>query len=452
MRPKAVMNRPIVAVVLVSVLALGACSSGDENADRTTTTPVAETTITADSVVEPSLTDDVTGWFNQVTAGDAALPVCGTAPPWLRPDDAGGEGSGPLLVCAESGPEDSLRLLVRNNSSSPVLIAFGDGVAAWQADTTDARVAVGLPRGSGVIIRPLQIGVLAVARGSWTEQSLAVDYVDRWTVIEATDSLIGLLVVDADDSFEWATEIAETCNVESVVAKPSGPDLAEAIDSYLVCAVDELGDAADADDRAQLPDIGDLVTDLVERTRNLRSQQRAGVVRSSLSFVGAPDPAGPQITQAPPTTPPPRTVKPTIAEPVIPEPTAAPTTTTTRPTTSTKPTTTTPVTTTTGVITVPLPPAPTLVALAVLPGGADTYTGWPGVGPELPRLDGNAIVVIECRAFTDVDLPSGNGWWYRIGSGPGADGWASATRFDNLVAGLSGSTDPANVSDTLSVC
>ncbi len=457
MRPTAMMRRSTLAAVVAAMTMLGACSASDDEAEPTTT--VRETTTTASTLVEISLADAFAGWFNQVTAGDAADPVCDPAPEWLRPDDLTGEGSGPLLACVESGPADSLRVLVRNNSSSPVRIGFDEGSAAWQADVTDARTAIGLPRGSGVIVRPGQIGALSVARGSWTEQRLVIDYLDRWTVIEATDFLIGELVTDTDidDRIEWATGIAESCGVESVAANASGPALATAVDAYLVCVVDELGDAADADDRAGLPEIGELVTDLVERTRNQRSQQLAGVVRSDLSFAAAPDPAGPQITEAPATTLAPVTVKPTVAQPATPKPTTTPSTTsTTRPPSTTRPvttpSTTLPTTSTTGVITVPLPPAPTLVALEVLPGGADTYTGWPAVAPALARLSGGTIVVVECRVFTDTDLTAGNGWWYRIGSGASVGGWASATRFDNLVPDLAGPTDPANVSDTLSTC
>ena len=442
-----------VAILGISVLVVGCVSGSDEALDKTSTTATDRSSTTAPA---DGLDIEFTSWFNDVTAADAVAPTCHDgAPAWIATDSIKPSSSGPLLICADRSPNDELVLRVVNNASGPLAIEYPDAAAAWSATSDEPSSIIALPGGAGTLIRPGEGVALTAAAMTWSEQELTLTYPARWAIVEATNAAMASLGID--NTFEWATDLAESCEVDDIADADLGAPLEAGLNDYFNCVFDSLGDAADEDDRAALADVVPLVVQLVEQSHNVASQQRAGSVDAALLIASElPEPAGPVIEETtttvaaqppatrPPTTRPPTTRPPTTAAPATP----APTTETTVPAPSKVPTTQED-----PGLTVPLPPAPVLVALETISAGVDAYTSWPAIDPKLSRLTGGQIVVIECRAFTETKVSGGNGWWYRIGSGDASGGWASATGFKNLVSGIEpGSTASTNVSDALASC
>ncbi len=456
-------RRYTAAALVAGVVAVGCTGGGDDSAEETTTTT------TSAEAISPDLADGLTltfaDWYNTVTSGDAAVPNCDDGlPVWVAAESLAPSSSGPLLVCADRTATDGLVLNIVNNGSGPLSIEYPDAVAGWELASNEPDGVTVLAGGVGALIRPGVGAKLTADAGAWDEQELSLVFAERWAIIEATSEVMSALGLE--NTFDWAADLAEACDVDTVADSDLGASLEVSLFDYFDCVFDGLGDAVDDADRQALTDIVPLVGELVERAKNVASQQRAGAVMSSLSVrTQLPEPAGPSIDPAtttsvvvtqPPTTRPPTTRPPTTRPPTTPAPTTAPPTS---PSTTAVPTTTTTapkkVTTTEEDpdLTVPLPPAPVLVALETVQAGVETYTAWPAIDPKLGRLPGGQIVVIECKAFSSSITPGGNGWWYRIGSGDTAGGWASATGFKNLVAGVAnGSTSSSNVSDAVSDC
>ncbi|MEZ5229111.1 MAG: hypothetical protein R2710_21315 [Acidimicrobiales bacterium] len=444
-------------MVAIGIVAAGCTSGSDEALDGTTTSTPTSASTTDDAATADGLTQTFVAWYNTITSGDAPAPTCGEAPVWVAAESLKPSSSGPLLVCADRTANDELVLRIVNNASGPLSIDYPDASAGWVVGSDDPDGVVPLRGATGALVRPGASATLTAAAGEWDEQDLSLEFGERWAIIEATNELMGVLGLDS--TFDWASDLADGCEVDAVADADLGAPLEAGLHDYFECVFDALGGAATAADRASLADVVPMVAELVERARNVASQQRAGVVPAALLIVSElPEPAGPSIesttstTAAPTTTRPPTTratttTVPSTAAPTTPAPTTAPSTTTT---TGPKKVTTTEEDPD---LTVPVPPAPVLVALEAVEGGVDTYTAWPAIDPKLGRIPGGQIVVIECKVFTDSPTPGGNGWWYRIGSGAAAGGWAPATGFKNLVAGVApGSTSPSNVSDALSAC
>ncbi len=448
-------HRHRAAAGVVALLFAGCTSSGsDAIGETTTTSPSGETSSTTS--LEDGLTLTFVNWYNAVTSGDAPAPVCDDAPVWVAADSVAPTTSGPLLVCADRSSADDLVLRIVNNASGPLSIDYPDASAGWAVSSADADGVTVLPGGTGALVRPGVAATLTTSVGTWEQQDLDVLFAERWAIVEATSEV--MLGLGLEDTFEWATGLADECDVDTVAEIDAGDPLEAGLHVYFDCVFDALGDAADDADRSALAEVVPLVAELVERARNVAGQQSQGSVPAALLIVAeTPEPAGPSIeTSTTTTVPAPASTRPPTTRVTT---TAAPTTTTTAPSSTQASTTTTTtikkVTTTEEDpdLTVPLPSAPVLVALETVSGGVETYTFWPAIDPKLARLAGGEIVVLECKVFSDATTPGGNGWWYRIGSGNAAGGWASATGFKNLVPGVTpGSTSPDNVSDVLSSC
>ncbi len=455
-------RRHAVAIFVLGVVAVGCTGGSDERVEVTTTTAVW----TSQTATSDGLTLTFVNWYNAATSGDASAPECTDgAPLWVAAESLVPSSSGPLLVCADRTPTDELVVHIVNNASGPLSIIYPDAVAGWELASDDPEGVVVLAGGTGALVRPGIAATLTAGAGSWEEQDLTMAFTERWAIIEATSEVMSALGLE--DTFDWATDLAEACDADAAASSDLGVAIESALDEYFDCVFDSLGDAPDDADRAALAEVVPMVAELVERATNIASQQRAGVVMSSLSVQSQlPEPAGPSIDPTtttvpvtqPPTTQPPTTRPPTTRTPTTRTPTTATPSIPTAPPTSAAPITTTTLNKVTTTqedpgLTVPLPPAPVLVALETVSGGVETYTAWPAIDPKLGRLGGGQIVVIECKAFADSTIAGGNGWWYRIGSGNAAGGWASATGFKNLVAGVAaGSTSASNVSDALSTC
>ncbi len=439
----------------IGVLLAGCTGSDSDALDTTTTTSES----VAASAATPGIDVAFTSWYNAVTSGDATPPTCSdTAPIWVKSDSIAPSASGPLLVCADRTDADALVIRVVNNASGPLTVTYQDAAAGWSVESDDPTAVWPLPGGTGSVIRPGTEASMTAAPGTWTTQALTVDFPERWAIIEATSSVMDSLGLD--DTFDWATTLGGDCDVDALVEVDRGAPLEAGLNDYFSCVFDGLDDAVDDADRAALADVVPLVAQLVEQARNVASQQEAGTVESELSIVAElPEPAGPEIEDTAPATvvtQPPTSRRPTTQAPTTQAPTTQRPTTTVAPTTA--PTTApapskVPTTEADTDLTVPLPPAPVLVALETVAGGVETYTSWPAIDPKLGRIPGGQIVVVECKAFTDATIAGGNGWWYRIGSGAASGGWASAVGFDNLVSGVAkGATTADNVNETVVAC
>lgn len=437
------------AAVLGFALAAAGCTGGSDEAAQTTTSSASVSTTTVSTIGS-----EFTEWFNEVTAADASAPRCDQGSPiWLASSSVGSATSGPLLSCVGQGPNGEVELAIVNNASGPLAVTYADASARWTIDA-DLESALELSAGNGVLVRPGMRATMRAEQGSWAEQELTIAFPERWTLVEATHALT--IVLGQSTTFAQAEEAAERCRVDEVASADLGTTLEARLAEYFDCVFVAVGEGADEPDGDTLDTVVSLSAQLVERSRNLAVQQEAGSLDAQWMLVaGAPEPAGPLIEE-PTTTAPPVTAAPSTRRPTTQAPTTAPPTTqppTTAPPTTVVSTSKVPTTVGSTEVTVPLPSPPVLVALETIAAGTETFTAWPAIEPKLGLIPGGQIVVIECRAFTDTPTPGGNGWWYRIGSGASAGGWASATGFENLVPGVAaGSTASTNVSDSLATC